>query len=225
MKQSILTPQNQPEDWLDQIINECNHYLIRYLNFLYNDDLILDVGANVGGFFLTWKNFSNNWILVEPSKYNCSEISKNLNNHKYQLINKAVDSKSGNIARLRKYIMNEGKEAPSGNFSINDFINPDNGHGWKGEYEEVETISFEDLVGDKKVGLLKVDCEGSEHDFLFNKNLKNIKYIVMELHNFLGVEKQQELCSWIEKTHKEAHSEGNGEDSHYIKYWVNNELY
>ena len=158
MKQNVIIPKNQPKNWLFEIMDECKGYPIYNLKFLYNDDLILDVGANAGGFFLTWKNFSNNWILVEPSKYNCSEISKNLNNHKYQLINKAVDSKSGNIAQLRKYMVNEGEDTPSGNFSINDFINPDNGHGWKGDYEEVETISFEDLVGDKKVGLLKVDC-------------------------------------------------------------------
>jgi len=224
MKQNVIIPKNQPKNWLFEIMDECKDYPIYNLKFLYNDDLILDVGANAGGFFLTWKNFSNNWILVEPSKYNCSEISKNLNNHKYQLINKAVDSKSGNIAQLRKYMVNEGEDTPSGNFSINDFINPDNGHGWKGDYEEVETISFEDLVGDKKVGLLKVDCEGSEYNFLFNKNLKNIKYIVMELHNFLGAKKHQELCSWIEKTHNEAYSSGNGEDTHYLKLWVNNEL-
>lgn len=225
MKHTILIPQNQPENWLDAVMKECKHYPLGSLDFLYNDDLILDVGANVGGFFLTWKNLSNNWILVEPSKYNCSEISKNLNSHEYQLISKAVDSKSGNIARLRKYMHGTHQDTPSGNFGINDFVNPDNGHGWQGEYEEVETISFEDLVGDKKVGLLKVDCEGSEHNFLFNKNLKNIKYIVMELHNFLGAKKHQELCSWIEKTHKEVHSEGNGEDSHYLKCWVNNELH
>jgi hypothetical protein len=80
-------------------------------------------------------------------------------------------------------------------------------------------ISFEDFIGEAEIGLLKVDCEGAEYEFLMGADVSNVKYIVMELHNFLGKEKQTNLMKSIEKTHKEIYSEGNGVDSHYVKLW------
>jgi hypothetical protein len=67
--------------------------------------------------------------------------------------------------------------------------------------------------------LLKIDCEGAEYDFLIDADLSKIKYIVMELHNFLGGVKQKQLMTHIENTHTEIYSEGNGVDSHFVKLW------
>ena len=222
MKVDKLICQSQPDNWLEIIVNECKlEYPLGNLR-LDPNDLIIDVGANVGGFAKAWGHLSNNWYLVEPSKYNQGQIEKNLRDFKYKLFKNAVSSESGKILRLQKYIDGEtNKDTPSGNLGTSGFVYEHNKHGWQGDYEEVESISFKDLAGDKKVGLLKVDCEGAEYDFLMGVDLSNVNLIVMELHNFLGEKKQKELCDWIEKTHKLAYSSGGG-IGHYSKLWKNN---
>ena len=40
----------------------------------------------------------------------------------------------------------------------------------------------------------------------------------MELHNFLG-EQKKDLMQWIETTHKEIYTDGDGEETHYTKAW------
>jgi len=220
MKVDKLICESQPNNWLEIITNECKDYPLH--NFKINpDDLIVDVGANVGGFAKAWGHLSNNWYLVEPSKYNQEEIDKNLKGFDYKLFKKAVGSESGKILKLQKYIHGDiDKDTPSGNMGTCGYVYEHNSHGWQGDYEEVQSISFEDLTGGKKVEILKVDCEGAEYDFLMGVDLSDVNIIVMELHNFLGGKKQKELCDWIEKTHKLV-MQGGGGEGHWVKVWVN----
>ena len=47
---------------------------------------------------------------------------------------------------------------------------------------------------------MKVDCEGSEYEFLMNKDLSKISFLVMELHNgYLGEKKTEELLQYLNK--------------------------
>jgi FkbM family methyltransferase len=219
MKVDKLICQSQPDNWLEIIVNECKlEYPLGNLR-LDPNDLIIDVGANVGGFAKAWGHLSNNWYLVEPSKYNQEQIQKNLKDLKYKLFKNAVDSKSGELLKLQKYIQGDtNQDTPSGNMGTSGFVHNDNHHGWQGDYEEVKSINFKDLVGDKNVEILKVDCEGAEYNFLINMDLSNVNIILMELHNFLGKEKQTELCKWIEKTHNSVYSSGGGV-GHFVKAW------
>lgn len=236
MKVDKLICKSQPSNWLQTITNECLSYPIQGM-ILNKEDLVVDVGANVGGFANAWGHISNNWYLVEPSKYNQEEIEKNLEGFNYKLFKNAVGDVSGKILKLQKF-MNPSEESPSidtpsGNMGVSGWTDKNNNHGWQGDYEEVESISFKDLIGEREVGLLKVDCEGSEYEFLMNCDLANIKYIVMELHNFLGQHKQKELCAWIEKTHNEVFSTGGqvisssysdddpAKYNHHLKVWAN----
>ena len=118
--------------------------------------------------------------------------------------------------------MCDGDDTTSGNFSITGFVYEHNQHGWGGdEYEEVTTISLEtilEMVGGE-IGLLKIDIEGAEQDVLYGKDLSKIKYITGEFHNFLGKEIQNKLFEWIEKTHIEIYTNGNGIQSHFQKMW------
>jgi FkbM family methyltransferase len=203
-----LICETQPLNWLHVIMNECREYPIHLID-IQKDDLVIDVGANVGGFFKVWESISDNWYLVEPSKYNQQQIENNLKGFNYKLFKNAVSDQSGKTLKLQKYIDgNTNQDSPSGNMGTSGFVYSHNKLGWQGDYEEVESISLEDLCKDSDVGLLKVDCEGAELDFLMGKDLSNIKYIVMELHNFLGKEKQQLLCDWIKNTHEEIYTKG-----------------
>ena len=104
MKVNKLICETQPSDWFRTITNECKSEYPLHNVKLDPDDLIIDVGANVGGFVKAWGHLSNNWYLVEPSKYNQEQIEKNLNHFKYKLFKNAVSSESGKKLKLQKYI-------------------------------------------------------------------------------------------------------------------------
>lgn len=215
MKVDKLMANNQPSDWLNTVTRECQAYPIDLVD-IERDELVLDIGANVGGFWKAWGHRFDNWHLVEPSVYNCEQILTN--GYKGSYSRNAVSSTSGDVLKLMKYMAGDN-DTLSGNFGTSEFVNEGNGHGWQGEYEEVVTLSLEDLQKGREIGLLKIDCEGAEYDFLIDKDLSKIKYIVMELHNFLGGVKQKQLMTHIENTHKDIYSDGNGVDSHFVKLW------
>lgn len=219
MKVDKLITNNQPENWFEMITNECKGYPINLLSELTEDSTIVDCGCNVGGFFNAYKESFKNWVCIDASTYNIEQFKLNHNNFKGLLLHNALSNNTGEIVKLKKYTDGDFNDTPSGNFGIVDFIYTENNHGWKDNvYEEVETLSLDSLFKfiNNDIDLLKVDIEGSEYDFLMNKDLSKIKYLILEIHNFLG-EKKLELCSWVEKTHTEIYSEGNGVDSHYVK--------
>lgn len=216
---------------VDKLVSEKIDYMIEGLD--YPLDLILvdensiavDCGANLGGFTLNWHHKFKKIYCYEASKFNYENFLENtkLISSKIEIFNKAVAAKDNDILKLRKYTHTNGQDTSCGNFGCIEFVS-ENNHGWKKneEYEEVTSISLEKII--EKVGditLFKVDIEGSEYDFLINKNLSRIKYITMELHNFLRHDgKQEKLNNFILKTHKEIYSSGNGVDSHFIKLWA-----
>lgn len=218
MRVDKLTTNGQPANWFETVTEECRHYPIHLVD-IRKDELVVDVGANVGGFFEAWKDRFNNWIAVEPSVYNCEQYL--INTGRKVEVNKAVSDKSNEILKLQIYKGDDDSETPSGNFGTSQFVNDKNGHGWQGDWEEVETISYEDLFDGAEIGLLKIDCEGGEADFLYKKDLTNIKYITGEFHNFLFQfnDRGSVLLEYIKETHDEIWSEGNGYDSHYVKLY------
>jgi len=216
MKVEKLIANNQPENWFETVTRECAQYPIDNVD-IEKDELVLDIGANVGGFWNAWKWRFDNWHLVEPSVYNCEQIR--LNGYDGSYSRNAVGKTSGKRVKLMKYWGDGDNDTLSGNFGTQEFVNEGNGHGWQGDYEECITLSFEDITKGREIGLLKIDCEGAEWDFLMDAELSKVKYIVMELHNFLGGVKQKQLMTHIENTHTEIYSDGNGVDSHFVKLW------
>lgn len=216
MKVEKLMANNQPNNWLNTVTMECSTYPIHLVD-IERDELVLDIGANVGGFWNAWKWRFDNWHLVEPSVYNCEQIRANGYEGSYS--RNAVGKRSGEVVKLQKYWGDGDNDTVSGNFGTTEFVNIDNGHGWYGDYEECITLSLEDVIKDKEIGLLKIDCEGAEFDFLYNKDLSKIKYIVGEFHNFLFQfnDRGVTLLEHIEETHDCVYSEGDGIRSHYVK--------
>lgn len=216
MKVEKLIANNQPSDWFETVTRECQQYSLSKVD-IEKDELVLDIGANVGGFWNAWKWRFDNWHLVEPSVYNCEQIRANGYTGSYS--RNAVGKTSGEVVKLQKYWGDGDNDTLSGNFGTQQFVNGENGHGWQGEYEEVITLSLEDVVKDREVGLMKIDCEGAEFDFLYKKDLSKIKYIVGEFHNFLFQydDRGVELMDWIKQTHDEIYTDGDGINSHYIK--------
>jgi FkbM family methyltransferase len=218
MKVEKLVSKNQPHNWFQRITNECSQEYPIHLVDIDANDVVIDLGCNVGGFSQAWNYRFHNILAIDASLYNVEHYKSK---HKNKVLHKAIYSKDGEIVKLKKYMV-DGNDTNSGNFSITGFVYSHNNHGWGGdEYEEVETISLEtilQMVGGN-IGLLKIDVEGAEVDALLNKDLSKIKYITGEFHNFLGKETQTKLFNWIENTHMELYSNGNGISSHYQKLW------
>lgn len=220
-KVSKLISKNQPSNWFQKITDEClQEYPINLVN-IDSKDLVIDAGCNVGGFTQAFKNRFSNIVAFDASSYNVEQYKQV---HENKIEHKALYSKDQEIVKLKKYMGDGDDDTNSGNFSITGFVNDSNKHGFRGdEYEEVETISLESIIKENgEIGLLKIDIEGAEFDVLYEKDLSKINYITGEFHNFLGKEKQDLLFSWINKTHQEIFSVGNGIDSHFIKMWKRN---
>jgi FkbM family methyltransferase len=218
MKVEKLVSKNQPQNWFDQITRECrNEYPINLVD-ITPSDLVIDMGCNVGGFSEAFNYRFHNILAIDASSYNVEQYKSR---HTHKILHKAVSSTDGEIVKLKKYMGNGEDDTNSGNFSITGFVYEHNKHGFRGdEYEEVETISLETILTNvDNVGLLKIDIEGAEVDVLYGKDLSKINYITGEFHNFLGKENQTKLFNWIQNTHNEIYSVGDGVNFHFVKMW------
>lgn len=236
----MLIPNNE-KNWYSVVTSECLGYPIP-AETIKN---CLDVGCNVGGFVNAWKSRIQKFYCIDASEYN---IEQAVNNHKDMVdvderiffIHSAVHSKSGETLFLRPYQYGENC-SNSGSFGTTNFVYKSNGHGWvDGDLkEEVSTISLEDVLedallffGEEEIDLMKIDIEGAEYDFLFNKDLSKIKWISGEIHNFLskmpsdenGIDRNTALHNHILKTHTLEYSGGDGVDTHFVRLYkrINN---
>lgn len=218
MKVKKLISKNQPQNWFDRITTECkNEYPIHLVDIDVNE-VVVDAGCNVGGFAEAFNHRFHNMLAIDASSYNVEQYKSKYTN---KILHKAIYSTDNEIVKLKKYMGDNDDDTNSGNFSITGFVYEHNKHGFRGEeYEEVETISLESILNMVNIiGLLKIDIEGAEMDALYGKDLSKIKFITGEFHNFLGKENQKRLFSWIEKTHTQIYSNGDGVNSHFIKMW------
>ena len=221
MKVEKLTAVNQPEGWFERITSEClREYPIAKMTDINENGLVIDCGCNVGGFAEAFKPVFNNFLAIDASSYNVEQYQSH---HHHPTLHKALGKEDGKWVQLRKYMGDGDNDTNSGNFGVTGFVNEDNKHGYRSDdWEDVETISLETILKDiPEVELLKVDIEGAEFDFLYGKNLRKIKWITGEFHNFLFQydDRGVELLEWIGTTHEEVYSEGNGIHSHYVKLY------
>lgn len=218
MKVEKLISKRQPSNWFNQITRECSSEYPIQLVDIDASEVVVDMGCNVGGFSEAFNYRFHNILAIDASSYNVEQYKSR---HSHKILHKAASSSDGEIVKLKKYMGNGDDDTNSGNFSITGFVYEHNQHGFRGdEYEEVETISLDtilNMVGE--VGLLKIDIEGAEVDVLYERDLSKINYITGEFHNFLGKENQTKLFNWIEKTHTQIYSTGDGVGSHFLKMW------
>ena len=136
------------------------------LNDIRYNDVVLDIGANIGGFALQAALRSKHVYALEPIRL--PELEKNIilnSNNNITVIKKAL---GGNTKR--KLI------------------------GWREQPPKFfETISFVDLVDvcGGKIDFLKCDCEGAEWQIPFDELHRfGIRHIEMEYHSFYRFQKE-----------------------------------
>jgi len=154
---------------------------------------VVDVGAYIGDFSLYAAKYLNaNVIAYEPTRENFTMLQTNVERNglldKIRLVNKAV--------------------GVSESLVLNTWIDGDEVHVSAYQYPKAEkrTISCESLEGilkkipERKIDLLKLDCEGGEYDileFASASTFDAIRHIVFEWHRIDGYEKR--LYSVLER--------------------------
>ncbi|TXJ44180.1 FkbM family methyltransferase [Brachyspira aalborgi] len=169
-------------------------------------DIVIDIGANVGMVsILLAKKFPFLKIYsFEPLKENYDNFIKNieLNNIPKGVItaeNKAV-TKDGRLITMSINSANKGGSSTTDVISINSIMTKEN--------SQVESITLEEIFKKyniNKLKLLKIDCEGSEYEILYNADtnlLKNIENLRGEFHENKNLTDEYDidkLCEYVSK--------------------------
>lgn len=178
--------------------------------YVVPDDTIngvcVDIGANLGDFTNKYKNHFSKIIYVEPQ----IDLFTNLQiRFKEELnvfgCNKAAWSESDIRLDL---VSHSNMDSGSVGISTSN-LNKD----WTSKIvNSSESISLSHLLKKYEISILdylKIDCETSEYQFLYGKDLSMIKYIGIEIHHQMGIEKYNLLISWINKTHTLVYGDSN----------------
>ena len=128
-------------------------------NLMKEDDVVVDVGANIGSFCILASSITRNKIFAfEPSSKNSYYLKKNISNFKIN-----------NISIVRKALGDVNKKAHLHLISYchADNILADSEAHWKDNThtEEVEIITLDFFVEEnniKRIDFIKMDCEGYE---------------------------------------------------------------
>lgn len=158
----------------------------------------LDIGANVGNWFA---KFSTQFELVhayEPllACFNecCAKAATRRNVHVFQ---------QGISDRCRIIRMMEHARGTAGSSAVAGV--PHHQKGWVKPLGRATAITLPDAIartGGEQIDYLKVDCECSEYPALVGADLSGVKYIGIELHWQLGVDKWRKLVEHIKTTHR-----------------------
>ena len=169
-------------------------------------DIVIDIGANVGMVsILLAKKFPFLKIYsFEPLKENYYNLLKNieLNNIPNGIItaeNKAV-TKDGRLITMSINSANKGGSSTADIVSTNSIMTKENC--------QIESITLEGIFKKyniNKLKLLKIDCEGSEYEILYNTDtnlLKNIENLRGEFHENKNLTDEYDidkLCEYVSK--------------------------
>lgn len=167
-------------EMLDSDFNNLNEYgVIDKINFK-NNDIVIDIGANVGitSIYLAKKHPNIKIYAFEPVYFTYKNLLRNLhiNNIKNVIpFNLAVSKKDIYFTRIYFCKNNSGASSAYHNTNSN-------------KYYHCRCITLDETIKQnniKNIKLLKIDCEGAEFDILYNTdNLNKIEYITGETHSY-----------------------------------------
>jgi len=146
----------------------------------YEYNVAVDLGANIG-------LFTEQAVRVFKNVYAFEAVSglagmtlirtmKQSKNHTTRVYNLAASSETGKLVKIHK--------AKSNHIGDSSLLYDEK--TCSNDFEYCMTISLEDifkLIGHDYIDYMKVDIEGSEFDFLNNKDCSNIGVITMEIHS------------------------------------------
>lgn len=194
---------NDKERWKEFILREGRYELPEECK----GGLCIDAGTNIGDFPMNFGNRFDKYICYDVFDENIEEADNNTKDLglDIQIHKRAVWDSSNQFIDVIAYVpwdtQNTDHFGNSGNVGCVEY-DCKQGAGWKKENSIglVSTISLDTIIETYgEINLLKVDVEGSEYQFLQNKDLSKVHWIALELH--FEIDKQLELINWINNTH------------------------
>jgi len=164
-----------------------------------NLNVCIDIGGNCGSFSLKYANVFNKIYVYEalPSCYNiCKNRLSNFAN--IYVYNEAVHKEDNlSVTMIAHINYDSGSSAVS-----SDIIHVQE---WTSDTiaKNIKTISLETILSRLNnedidyVDYMKIDCETSEYNFLYNKDLSKIKRMAIEVHHQIGIDHWNELIDHI----------------------------
>lgn len=154
-------------------------------NHLHPDTTVLDIGANIG-MFSAWvaNHFPNRPIVAfEPLDGNIAFLKKNLlaphsSFQQVTIVDKVVTGRQ--VESVRFYFDKNKSQSDSASV-IAGFYNNHDG-------VDISAVSLTEIIAGctTRIGLLKMDCEGSEYDILYNTPnsvFERVDTMIIETHD------------------------------------------
>ena len=158
---------------------------------LRSEDVIMDIGANMGDFPLRFSRKVKAIHSYEPMPDTFEVLKLNVDSNGFQncsIYEKAVTTNTGEIS----FFLNETSINAHAGASI---------HKLRGRTEfKVQSISFEDEVKRINPSIIKMDIEGAEYDILNNVSddlFKNSRIFIVEIH--LAIIKDENPEEWSQR--------------------------
>lgn len=191
----LYAPENHPlvemvSDIFVQHVYTPNNLLIE------SNDVVIDIGANIGIFSLMAAMNSNNQIYAfEPMAENIKYLRKNLITNDLSNVIIVESAITDQIGFTNLYISNN----PAGHMLFSDDTN-----NRKTDYVKVKTTTMQDIFDSfnlERVDFLKMDCEGSEGFILTStseKYLRRIRKIAIEFHDNVSILHHSQIKELLE---------------------------
>lgn len=175
-----------------------------------DDDIVVDIGAQIGMYSIYASNTAKKVYSFEPTYDNYKSLNRNIgiNNIRNVVpIKKAVLSKSG-----KKEISINKDNCGSHSFIWNH----------TGGKETVNATTLKEFIEEnhiKKINLLKIDCELSEYDILFNcpdEVFEKIDKIMLETHHMNEENNSETMKKFLEGKGYKITNHGNVKSFGYM---------
>lgn len=148
---------------------------------LQAEDRIIDIGAHIGCFsYLCWQRGSRKIEGFEANLENAELARKNLVSTNVVIHSKAV-WRSDKQQESELYHSGYTQMLADGPDPVG--MNTASGNIFASDGQPVSTVALDDIIGDSKVKILKIDCEGSEFPILLtSQRLRQVCCFVGEYH-------------------------------------------
>lgn len=168
---------------IDEVVYRAviEHNEYRIPPHLSETDVILDIGAHIGSFsWLCWSRGARRIEAFEADPENAAYARRNLQDTSVVLKQMAVwrSDRPQDVLYHSGYTdMLPGGPDPVG-------VNTGGGNVFSTSGTQLESIALDDIIGDRTIAMLKIDCEGSEYPILLtSQKLKQVRTIVGEYHH------------------------------------------
>jgi FkbM family methyltransferase len=158
-----------------------NDYNFNRIPFKKND-IVIDIGAHVGIVSLyLFKKYGIKSFAFEPLSFNYNNMISNIIRNSANTY-KVIPSKYALTSHEQDIELICNLADDTGGVTSN-LINMDLPEHYKEVVNSITLDQIFDIYNIKKCKLLKIDCEGSEYEILFNtKILDKVEYICIEIH-------------------------------------------